>query len=36
MWDFNTKLLKALIAGADVTEIFKSELENAINSLLKK
>lgn len=35
MTNFNTELIEALAQGIDVTEIFRSQLEEAINLLLE-
>lgn len=35
MKDFNTELIEALAQGTDITKIFKTQLENALNLLLE-
>ncbi len=35
MTDCNTKLMEALLSGGNVDEIFRQEIENAVNVLLE-
>lgn len=36
MFNFNTKLVYALVSGQPIQEIFKEALENALNLLLEQ